>query len=103
MAGNSGESRDRTKSVSGLNKPPEEPLTEDKSGTMATDFSDHHIKGSDATSAPQLSQSMQGHLGRQLRAVYSKLVHEPTPDKFKKLLDELANSQSQKSQKQDRE
>lgn len=49
----------------------------------------------------RLSGALQGHLGRQLRAVYSQLVHEPIPDKLSKLLTELTNSQ--KSDTNDRE
>lgn len=49
--------------------------------------------------SPQLSPALQGHLGRQLRAVYTELVHEPMPDRFTKLLQELASSQANKPSK----
>ena len=42
---------------------------------------------------PALSPALQGHLGRQLRTLYGELVNEPIPDKFTKLLEELARKQ----------
>lgn len=71
---------------------------------MATDYSERERKieaGGD--SGPRLSRTLQGHLGRQLRAVYSELIDEPMPDKFAKLLDELATSASKKTQKPEQE
>jgi len=38
---------------------------------------------------PQLDPSMQAHIGAQLRALYEKLVDEPVPDRFLKLLEDL--------------
>ena len=102
MAGNSDESRKPIKENSGLTKLSTEP-TRGKTGTMATNIEDPHGAKPDDPGAPRLSPAMQGHLGRQLRAVYSQLVHEPMPDKLTKLLDELAHSQSKKAQKQERE
>ncbi len=70
---------------------------------MATDYTDRDSKSA-AGDAPNLSPALQGHLGRQLRAVYSELVHEPMPDKFAKLLEELSASQTKKpAQKQEQE
>lgn len=66
-----------------------------KSGKMETDYSDKPVTAA-AVEAPHLSPALQGHLGRQLRAAYSELVHEPMPDKFAKLLEELSVSQSKK-------
>lgn len=43
--------------------------------------------------APALSPALQGHLGRQLRTLYGELVNEPIPDRFTKLLEELAKKQ----------
>lgn len=48
--------------------------------------------------APSLAPSLQGHLGRQLRAVYGELVNEPVPEKFTKLLEELAKKQDKHKQ-----
>jgi len=36
-----------------------------------------------------LEVDVQGHIGRQLRAVYDEVVREPVPDRFVKLLEEL--------------
>jgi hypothetical protein len=36
-----------------------------------------------------LEVDLQGHIGRQLRAVYEEVVREPVPDRFLKLLEEL--------------
>lgn len=69
---------------------PSERLTQ-----MATD-TDKSGDGANDTVRPQLSGSLQGHIGRQLRAAYSELVQEPIPDRFSKLLDELAKSQKTK-------
>lgn len=69
--------------------------TTGQTGTMATDFNNNISSGA-ADEAPHLSPSLQGHLGRQLRAAYSELIQEPMPDKFAKLLEELSVSQSKK-------
>lgn len=45
-------------------------------------------KASDRAGEP-LPPELQGFLGKQLRAVYGELVHEPIPDKFLKLLQDL--------------
>lgn len=37
----------------------------------------------------RLPNSIQGHLGRQLRTAYALLVHEPVPDRLVKLLETL--------------
>lgn len=53
--------------------------------------------------APPLTPKLQGHIGRQLRAAYSQLVHEPMPDKFTKLIEELAAAQKKTPHNRDRE
>ncbi|MGD9668406.1 MAG: NepR family anti-sigma factor [Hyphomicrobiaceae bacterium] len=70
---------------------------------MATDESDRSLNTA-AERTPHLSPALQGHLGRQLRAAYSELVHEPMPDKFNQLLEALAATQLKKSaRKQEQE
>jgi hypothetical protein len=39
-----------------------------------------------------LSPSLQGHIGRQLRAVFDGVAHEPVPDRFLQLLKDLEQS-----------
>jgi len=39
---------------------------------------------------PQLDAGVQARIGRQLRAVYHEILSEPVPDRFVRLLDELA-------------
>lgn len=36
-----------------------------------------------------LAADLQSHIGRQLQAVYDEVLHEPVPDRFLKLLQEL--------------
>jgi hypothetical protein len=38
---------------------------------------------------PPLASDLQSHIGRQLQAVYDEVLHEPVPDRFLKLLQEL--------------
>lgn len=45
-------------------------------------------------SATPLTPDLQGHIGRKLRSTYAELVNEPIPDRFTKLLEELARKQS---------
>jgi Anti-sigma factor NepR len=40
-------------------------------------------------SEPTVDESIQGHLGRKLKAVYDDLVRQPVPEKFHQLLEEL--------------
>ena len=86
-----------------------QPIGGDTSATgqtrkMATDYSDRDREDNVRRgSGPALSRSLQGHLGRQLRAVYTELIHEPMPDKFAKLLEELATSKPQKAEKPEQE
>jgi Anti-sigma factor NepR len=39
-----------------------------------------------------LSPSLQGHIGRQLRAMFDGVAHEPVPDRFLQLLEDLEQS-----------
>jgi len=47
------------------------------------------IPGSDSYALPPIVQE---EIGRRLRAVYGKIAAEPLPEKFAKLLEELAKS-----------
>jgi hypothetical protein len=38
--------------------------------------------------------AIQEHIGRQLRGIFEDVVAQPVPEKFRKLLDELARKQS---------
>jgi len=49
-----------------------------------------------ALSAPPLPTEAHGRIGRHLRKVYEDLLAEPMPDKFGKLLDQLAKSEEKK-------
>jgi hypothetical protein len=46
--------------------------------------------------APPLPTEAHGRIGRQLRKVYGEMLAEPMPDKFSKLLEELAKSEKSK-------
>ena len=46
--------------------------------------------------AQPLPQEAQGRIGRELRNSYSVLLNEPLPDKFTKLIDELAKTEKAK-------
>ncbi len=48
--------------------------------------------------APGLSPEVQRALGTRIRAAYGELVREPLPDKFKELLDKLAQSEKKSDQ-----
>jgi hypothetical protein len=39
-----------------------------------------------------LSPSLQGHIGRQLRAMFDGVAHEPVPERFLQLLKDLEQS-----------
>jgi anti-sigma factor NepR-like protein len=39
-----------------------------------------------------LSPALQGHIGRQLRAMFDGVAHEPVPDRFLQLLKDLEQS-----------
>lgn len=49
----------------------------------------------DDTPASGLPAEARGLIGHQLRAEYRRVLAEPLPDKFTKLLEELAQSESQ--------
>ena len=105
MAGNSNESR------KGIGEPTEQGELSDESsrgkpGKMATTYTkdtEKRVSAQGGVNAPQLTPAVQGHLGRQLRAVYTELVQEPMPDKFAKLLEALADTHSKKTSKPDQE
>lgn len=48
---------------------------------------------SGAGSRPKLEPRVQNALGRELRAMYDQVVSEPVPDRFRKLLDQLEQSE----------
>jgi hypothetical protein len=37
----------------------------------------------------KLESDLQAHIGRELRSVYNEVLHEPVPDRFLRLLEEL--------------
>ena len=47
--------------------------------------------------AARIEPAIQAHIGRQLRAVYNEVLAEPVPDRFLKLLAELARKEAEKS------
>lgn len=93
------EKRDKQAQTAGVNRQADESLCDQdpgRTGMMANDFSRSKFTNTSAEEEPHLSPALQGHLGRQLRAAYSELVHEPMPDKFAKLLEELSTAQAKK-------
>ncbi len=46
----------------------------------------------DTECTPSLPTEAQGRIGRELRNAYRNLLDEPLPDKFAKLIQDLANS-----------
>jgi hypothetical protein len=46
---------------------------------------------------PQLGPDLQALIGQQLRAVYHEVLSEPVPDRFVRLLEELAAKQADRS------
>jgi len=52
-------------------------------------------------SKPSVTPEVQDHLGLQLRKVYSNLVAEPLPDRFEKLLQDLAAGRDKGSAKEE--
>jgi hypothetical protein len=49
-------------------------------------------EGATASGKQGLSPSLQGHIGRQLRAMFDGIAHEPVPDRFLQLLKDLEQS-----------
>lgn len=45
--------------------------------------------GSVDSNDPKLDKTAQTRIGDQLRAMYDDLVHQPVPDRFRELLDQL--------------
>jgi hypothetical protein len=69
------------------------PLLKD---TMNT-YVKHDVADPFAMTTPGLEAELQAHIGRQLRAVYDEVVHEPVPERFLKLLEDLERKQASKS------
>jgi hypothetical protein len=65
------------------------------STVMERDSDDGHRRKekSAAALAPPLPTEAHGRIGRHLRKIYGDMLAEPMPDKFGKLLDELADSE----------
>ncbi|MGJ3262610.1 MAG: NepR family anti-sigma factor [Salinarimonas sp.] len=49
-------------------------------------------------SDPRLDRAIQSRIGDQLRAMYSELMEQPVPDRFKDLLAELENQKTEKTE-----
>lgn len=47
---------------------------------------------SESTAGPAIHE----HIGRQLKAMFDEVVSEPVPERFQKLLEELARKQAKK-------
>jgi hypothetical protein len=47
-----------------------------------------------AAQHPRLGPDLQAMIGQQLRAVYHEILNEPVPDRFVKLLEELATKEA---------
>lgn len=45
---------------------------------------------------PPLTEQAQGRIGRELRNAYREMLDEPLPDKFSKLMEDLAKSEKGK-------
>jgi len=43
---------------------------------------------------PELYSELQGHIGRQLKAVYDDILSQPVPDRFRELLAALGEKES---------
>lgn len=63
------------------------------------DVNSQSQNGQQRDDGPILSPLAQEEIGRRLRAVYGRMADEPLPDKFSKLLQELAKSDSTESEK----
>jgi hypothetical protein len=50
-------------------------------------------QSTDTTSEKASPAEIQGHIGKQLRQVYGKLLAEPLPDKFAELLQQLSSNE----------
>ncbi len=57
------------------------------------------LTSDDTTPEAGLPSEARGLIGHQLREEYRRVLAEPLPDKFTKLLDELAKSESQSDMK----
>jgi hypothetical protein len=63
-----------------------EVMNQDRDGERSED-------GADADGRVALPREAQGRIGRHLRQAYGALLSEPLPDRFSKLLEELAKSE----------
>ncbi|MGL4395468.1 MAG: NepR family anti-sigma factor [Hyphomicrobium sp.] len=74
------------------------PVDNSKDGKMQTTTPDGDRSGqNDQTqpdAQPALPREVQGQIGKQLRQVYGQMLAEPLPDKFGKLLAELAKTET---------
>jgi hypothetical protein len=46
---------------------------------------------------PELDSELQGHIGRHLKAAYQDILNQPVPDRFRDLLQALAERESDAS------
>lgn len=74
-------------------------MTKDKSDVTSNSHAAETGAGEDHLDAQGLAPMVQDEIGRRLRAVYGQLAEEPLPDKFRKLLQELANSDNKEQPK----
>jgi len=62
---------------------PEQPVLAEHGGTSAVDA------GLEMGQVLPFESQVQGHIGRQLRAVYDEVLHQPIPERFLELLSQL--------------
>src|SRR5690349_9494363 len=62
---------------------PEQPVLAEHGGTSAVDA------GLGMGQVLPFESQVQGHIGRQLRAVYDEVLHQPIPERFLELLSQL--------------
>ncbi|WP_043539885.1 NepR family anti-sigma factor [Salinarimonas rosea] len=63
-------------------------------GTGVHELGSREVRGREPGSAsadPRLDRAIQSRIGDQLRAMYSELMDQPVPDRFKDLLAQLEN------------
>ena len=75
------------------NQKPDSDGVDDSSMQTRDDLEDNH-------QAPRLDAKAQVVLGRQLKAFYNEIVHQPVPDEFMRLLDELARKETPSEEKE---
>ncbi len=67
-------------------------MTRDQGKGLAKVISDASLVDKISSSEPTIDRNTQTRLGDQLRAMYDDLLHQPVPDRFKDLLDQLEGS-----------